>query len=342
MSKYSKVADCCSCGGVAIATVGDCLAVFSKAGKAGSSVPAYPFNVKSLRTALASDSRVLWARFRHRLSHCSHGFRESCHSCVHRSTRRLLTNFHHLCSELIKLTSQHLNFLSRCHRHSTSQYCNTRNKSVPRFQDNLLRYHARMGNHAKRVNVRCALWMMRANFSQSDLGPRRSVYENHVSVKSTVTGCDVIQCATTLQGFNKQDVSNLIASPLSMPGTPLYPAVRPYLCKIFCRKYTIVARLPLSNSSFCWIVGVCCVLLAVAFHGLPTHRFKKCKSQALSPSRRLTQCLHCTCWRQQQEFIGAVKLAVKNSSHPPHVQLGSILRMVWSLHTSPSGTTSPV
>ena len=32
---------------------------------------------------------------------------------------------------------------------------------------------ARMGNHAKRVNVCCALWMMRAVFSRSDLGPRR-------------------------------------------------------------------------------------------------------------------------------------------------------------------------
>ena len=32
---------------------------------------------------------------------------------------------------------------------------------------------ARMGNHAKRVNVRCALWMIRAVFTSSDLGPRR-------------------------------------------------------------------------------------------------------------------------------------------------------------------------
>ena len=31
------------------------------------------------------------------------------------------------------------------------------------------------------------------------------------------------------------------------------------------------------------------MLFAVAFHGLPTHRFKNCKSQALPPSRRLTQ-----------------------------------------------------
>ena len=41
-----------------------------------------------------------------------------------------------------------------------------------------------------------------------------------------------------------------------------------------------------------------------------------------------TACLHCTCWRQQEEFIGAVKLADKNSSQPSHVQFGSILRMV--------------
>ena len=119
------------------------------------------------------DSHVFWARFRHRLTYCSHGFRESCHRCVHRSVRRLLTNYDHLCSELIELTSQHLNFLSRCHRHSISQYRKTRNKSIPQFQDNRLRYHASMGNHAKRVNVRCALCMIRALFKISDLGPRR-------------------------------------------------------------------------------------------------------------------------------------------------------------------------
>ena len=195
MRRYSKVADCCSCGGVAITTVGDCLAVFSKAGYAGSSVPAYPLYVKSqsskslprcLRLWLP-DSHVLWARFR------SHGFRESCHRCVHRSARRLVTNFNHLCSELIELTSQHLNFLSRCHRHSISQYRNTGNRSISQFQEYRLRYHA----------VRCALWMIRAVFTIYDLDPKTSECEKHVSVKSTVTGCDVTHCATTLQGFNK-------------------------------------------------------------------------------------------------------------------------------------------
>ena len=58
-------------------------------------------------------------------------------------------------------------------------------------------------------------------------------------------------------------------------------------CSVASILFSHVCRFP--NSSFCWIVGVCCVLLAVAFHGLPTHRFKNCKSQTLSPSTRLTQ-----------------------------------------------------
>ena len=37
------------------------------------------------------------------------------------------------------------------------------------------------------------------------LGPKTSGREKHVSVKSTVTGCDVTNCATTLNGFNKQN-----------------------------------------------------------------------------------------------------------------------------------------
>ena len=61
------------------------LAVFSRAKWAASSVPAYPFEceipvvkvfARCVRLWL-SDSHVLWARFRHGLSHCSHGFRES-------------------------------------------------------------------------------------------------------------------------------------------------------------------------------------------------------------------------------------------------------------------------
>ena len=46
------------------------------------------------------------------------------------------------------------------------------------------------------------------------LGPKRSVYEKHVSVKSTVTGCDVTNCATTMHGFIKQQWSiDLVIDP---------------------------------------------------------------------------------------------------------------------------------
>ena len=40
------------------------------------------------------------------------------------------------------------------------------------------------------------------------LGPKTSVCEKHVSVKSTVPGCDVTYCATTLQGLNKHASSH--------------------------------------------------------------------------------------------------------------------------------------
>ena len=56
-----------------------------------------------------------------------------------------------------------------------------------------------------------------------------------------------------------------------------------------------------------------------------------------------TASLHCTCWRQQQKFIGAFKLTDKNYSHPPNVQLGSILRMVsFQAHFSKWHTFSSV
>ena len=72
-------------GGVAITIVGDCLAVFSKAGKSGSSVPAYPLNVKSqssksLPGAYGSGFPTLVSSgrgFDTDCSHCSHGFRSA-------------------------------------------------------------------------------------------------------------------------------------------------------------------------------------------------------------------------------------------------------------------------
>ena len=45
--KCSSVADCCSCGAVTITAVACCLAAVSRVGWAGSSVPAYPLEVKS-------------------------------------------------------------------------------------------------------------------------------------------------------------------------------------------------------------------------------------------------------------------------------------------------------
>ena len=91
--------------------------------------------------------------------------------------------------------------------------------------------------------------------------------------------------------------------------------------------FSHVCRFPTHPFVGLWVF--CCVLLAVAFHGLPTHRFKNCKSHASSSSRRLTQ----------RVFVAPVgvnsrnssvrsSLPIQNSSHPPHVQLGSILSMV--------------
>ena len=154
-------------------------------------------------------------------------------------------------------------------------------------------------------------------------------------------------------------VSSLIASPLSnvscpilawhssvccpIPTQPGHPAVRPYLSRMFCRTYSLFARLPLANSSVCWIVGPCGVLFAVVFHGQPTHRFKNCKSQALSPSRRLTQ----------RVFIAPIGVNSRNSSVRSSLPTKTpYIRFIFDvapsseryrpMHTSPNGTTSPV
>ena len=69
--------------------------------------------------------------------------------------------------------------------------------------------------------------------------------------------------------------------------------------------------------------------ILVAFHGLPTHRFNNCESHALSPSRSLTQRVFITpVGVNSRNSSVRSSLPTKNSSHPPHVQLGSILRMV--------------
>ena len=80
---------------------------------------------------------------------------------------------------------------------------------------------------------------------------------------------------------------------------PGHPAVRPYLSRMHWRMCNLFARQPRANLSFGWIVGPCGVLLAVTFHRPPTHRFKNCKSQGR---------LYCSCWRQQEKFIGQQRL----------------------------------
>ena len=58
------------------------------------------------------------------------------------------------------------------------------------------------------------------------LGPKTSEYEKNVTVMSTVTGCDVTNCATTLHGFNKhassrrEAVSDLRGVPRCTEKTP--------------------------------------------------------------------------------------------------------------------------
>ena len=86
----------------------------------------------------------------------------------------------------------------------------------------------------------------------------------------------------------------------------------PYLSKMFCRKYNFFAGLPFANSSFCW--------------SCRTPWTANTQIQELQiPSTITFKTSHWTCCRQQQDFIGAVRLAHQNSSHPPHVQFGSIL-----------------
>ena len=153
---------------VAITTVGDCLAVFKKDRR-----PTYPLNVKSqwskpLPSAFGSGFPTLMSSGR--------GFDTDCPIVLTASASPCLMTvdaFQYLCRELVKLASQHLDFLSRCHRHSISQN-NIKNKSISQFQEYLLRHHARVGNDAKRVQS--ALYTrMRIVFSRIRLELKTSV-----------------------------------------------------------------------------------------------------------------------------------------------------------------------
>ena len=115
------------------------------------------------------------------------------------------------------------------------------------------------------------------------------------------------------------------------PTQPGHPVVRRYLSRIFCRKYTLFRKSAAFQLIFLldrWSLlrALCC--------GVP--RTANTQIQELQVPSSVTfktphaTCFHCSCWRQQQEFIGAVKLADKNLSHPPHILFGPIFRMVSS------------
>ena len=60
-------------------------------------------------------------------------------------------------------------------------------------------------NGKPRKTCKCALCTVDDTccFHDIRLGPKTSVYHMKVSVVSTAAGCDVTNCATRLQGFNK-------------------------------------------------------------------------------------------------------------------------------------------
>ena len=50
--------------------------------------------------------------------------------------------------------------------------------------------------------MRCKSALCTTDFHLIRLGPKTSECEKYVSVNSTVTGCEVSNCATTFHGFN--------------------------------------------------------------------------------------------------------------------------------------------
>ena len=98
-----------------------------------------------------------------------------------------------------------------------------------------------------------------------------------------------------------------------------------------------------TDSSCGWIVGPCGTLLGVAFHGLSTHKFKICKSQALSPSRRLTQRV-LTAPACVSKRNSSVRSSLPTKIPRIHLRFNLAPSSEWSRpkQTSPKGTTSPL
>ena len=87
-------------------------------------------------------------------------------------------------------SGRHLDFLSRCHRHSISQYCNTRNRSISQFQEYLLRYHASVEDDTKRVQSALCT-RMKIIFYAIRLGPKTSVCRDECQCQ---VYCDKLWC----------------------------------------------------------------------------------------------------------------------------------------------------
>ena len=134
-----------------------------------------------------------------------------------------------------------------------------------------------------------------------------------------------------------------------LPTQPGHPTGRPYLSKMFCRKpdtawashrTSVLVQNVLSQAQpfrtstsgqlILWLD--CWFLLRAPCYRIPWMTYTQIQELQL-PSivafkTPQTTCFHCSCWRQQQELIGVVKLTYEKSSHPPHVQFGSILWVV--------------
>ena len=150
------------------------------------------------------------------------------------------------------------------------------------------------------------------------------------------------------------DVSSLIASPLSTISCSIlarhssvccqipHPAVRPYLSKMFCRRCKLFARLPLANSSFCWIVGPCCSLLShstdcqhtesrianLKHHHLQDVSHNVCSLLLLASTAGIHRCGQ-ACRQKTPRIHLMFNLAPSSEWFRPK-------------HTSPNGTTSPM
>ena len=95
--------------------------------------------------------------------------------------------------------------------------------------------------------------------------------------------------------------------------------VRTYLeCPVVSTTFSHVCHWPTHLFVGSWVPAACSLLSPSTDCQHKVQEFQIPSVVTFKTSH--TACLHCSCWRQQWEFVSAVKLADKNSSHPPHVQ----------------------